>query len=597
MWDWLKGFFSMFSRPSRETDAAPEAAPAPSPTRSTQPAPAPQAPSQPGAGQAPSAPSTPQQAPSRQGVEALLVEVEKRDSSWFARISGEEFLVGADVRYGGGRRGLMLRAPASGFIKYYAGEWRDANGVWADMIAATAEVEGKGDLCTVNSYDTADFTFGLMQWAAHTPDDNFVLLLRKLLSLPNAPAYFPDLSCNAEGRIARRTEGGVEVLETASSTTALRRYLNPESSAVDEAEVIAAAKLMHWVRHDAVARNTLISFAIEHYRDLVKMVAAKVPLDGKTDVEVMCCADIRHQGRGTYAQMRAALQQARSVEALLEIGADRYPERIEGLRAQILTGLSERRFGLHRYNAAAGEMVRAEEGPPPGEFRWLEAHATRNNITRNDQWGVYKLSEAGAPTRDPAADAVTKAEALRRIALWLQPKQYTRYRRPEGGRTRCNIYAYDFVTLAGAYLPRVWWDGDALNELNASRAPTVIYRTNEKNVRELTANDLMRWFRAHSSRYGWREVGDVRTLQDHANAGGVAIIVARHRNEGSSGHITVVAPENSTDENGAAWNAKRDGGPFVPVQSQAGSTNFTFGVGNEWWKYDYMAEHGFWVHD
>ena len=589
MWGWLRRLFSWFSRSrrddqtpdTRQTSAPETRAPRPAPPSTQSPSPAP-----PG--------SAPDQPPA-----ALSVDVEKRDRSWFARIGGDEFLVGADVGYQS-RRGLMLRAPAGGYIKYDPAPWRQSHGVWADMIALTAEVEGKGDLCTINSYDRADFTFGLMQWAAHTPDDNFVLLLRKLLTLPNAPAYFPDLRCNAEGRVSRVSEGGLEVLETPNSTTALRRYLNPDAGAVDEAEVIAAAKLIHWVRHDAAARHVVIAFAIEHYRDLVKAVAQRVPLDGKTDVEVLCCADIRHQGRGTYAQMTSALRQTRSVEALLAIGADTYPERIAGLRTQILDGLSERRFGLHRYNAATGEMVRSEDGPPPAaEFRWPEAHATRSGITRNDQWGVYKLSEAGAPTRDPAADPAAKAEALRRIALWLRPKAHRRYQRAEpGGRTRCNIYAYDYVTLAGAYLPRVWWDAGALNEINANRTPEVIYRANQKNVREMTANDLMRWFRAHSSRYGWREVTDVRALQEHANAGGIGIIVANNRTERLSGHITAVVPENSTDEDGVAWSAKRDAGPFLPLQSQAGADNFTFGCGDaEWWKYRFMEGHGFFVHD
>jgi hypothetical protein len=210
---------------------------------------------------------------------------------------------------------------------------------------------------------------------------------------------------------------------------------------------------------------------------------------------------------------------------------------------------------------------------------------------------VYKLSEPDLPARDPAADPAAKADALRRIALWLDPKRSIRYQRPEGGRTRCNIYAYDFATLAGAYLPRVWWDGGALNELNAGRAPSVIYRANEKNVRELTANDLARWFRTHASRYGWREVGDVRTLQDHANAGGVAIIVARHSDERSSGHIVIVAPEGSADEDGRMWSAGREGGSFIPLQSQAGARNFTFGLTREWWNDSDMAEHSFWVHD
>ena len=596
MWDWFKGLFSalgsMFSgaRPHSETPAE-QPEPIPPPREPSRPAPT--------TGQHTSSPATPQ--PPLQSFEPIAVEIEKREgprgANWFARVSGEEFLVGADVRYES-RRGLMLRAPASGYVKYDPDEWRAAHGVWADMIAVTSEVEGKGDLCTVNTYDRAGFTFGLMQWAAHTPNDNFVLLMRKLLALPSAPAYFPDLRCQPDGgRIVRQADADAEVLETADSTTALRRYLNPDEGKVDEAEVIAAAKLMHWIRTDAAARTLLINFALEHYRHQVRAIAEKVPLNGKTDVEVLVCADIRHQGRGTYAQMRSALHAARSVEALLAIGADRYPERITGLREGILNGLSQRRFGLHRYNAASGEMVRSEEGPPATPSGWPEAHATRRNITRNDRGGVYKLSEQGAPARDPSADSASKAEALRRIALWLDPKGSARYQRGESGRTRCNIYAYDFVTLAGAYLPRVWWDGVALNEINAGGAPEVRF-PQDNNVVELTANALLRWFQTHSSRYGWRQVGDVRTLQDHANAGGLAVIVARHSNEGASGHITVVAPEGSTDENGRAWTAKRDGAPFLPLQSQAGGSNFSFGMLDyEWWKGRNMAEHGFWVHD
>lgn len=595
MWDWLRRMLAalggMVSQPPR-ADAAtrgdlPDPPAASAPALDSEPAPPAQRPAD-------------ETSPPPQGeriLEPLVVELEKHETSgsakWFARIAGEEFLVGAEVRYRD-RRGLMLCAPQSGYLKFDADAFRDTHGVWADMIAVTAEAEGKGDLCTVNTYDRADFTFGLMQWAAHTPDDNFVLLLRKLLSLPNAPAYFPDLRLDSQGRVAQTSGQGLVTLESASSTEALRRYLNPDRARVDEAEARAAAKLMHWVRRDAAARSALIAFAVEHYRRTVAEVARAVPLDGKTDVEVLCCADIRHQGRGSYAAMRDALSKAQSVEALLEIGAAEHGARVRTLRAEILRGLADRRLGLHRYKASSGEMVEALQD---GGWRWPEAHVVRANITRGDAYGVCRLSEAGAPSREASADAAAKAEALRRIALWLNPRGSTRYQRPQGERTRCNIYAYDFATLAGAYLPRVWWDGAALDEVKAGGSPPVVFERNTKNVRELTANDLMRWFRTYSDRYGWREIADVRTLQEHANQGGVSVIVARNKREGLSGHIAIVAPEGSADEDGVVWTAKRPGGAFVPVQSQAGAVNFSFGCGEAWWGFDNMAEHGFWAHD
>lgn len=284
---------------------------------------------------------------------------------WFAQIDGAEFLVGQAVRYEH-RRGLMLSAPAAGYVRYDPAAWRGPYGVWADMIAATAEVEGRGDLCTVNSYDRAGFTFGLMQWAAHTPNDNLVLLLRRLLSLPNARAYFPDLVCDATGRIAKRTAEGSESLESDASTSKLMRYLNPSETEVDEDEARVSAKLIHWIRTDAQARETLVGFAIEHYRNMVKAIARRVPLDGKTDIEVLVCADIRHQGRGgrvAFSRMREALSKTRSVEALLDIGADAYPTRVAGLETMILEGIAAGRFGRHRYDAATAEMrLDAEPG-------------------------------------------------------------------------------------------------------------------------------------------------------------------------------------------------------------------------------------------
>jgi hypothetical protein len=119
---------------------------------------------------------------------------------WFAEIAHERFLVGREVELAG-RRGLMLCAPP-GCVKYDPDQWRNQRGVWADMIAVAAAVEGAGDLCTLNTYDRAGFTFGLMQWAAHTPGDNLVLLLRRLLALPGAATYFPDLALE-NGSIAR----------------------------------------------------------------------------------------------------------------------------------------------------------------------------------------------------------------------------------------------------------------------------------------------------------------------------------------------------------------------------------------------------------
>lgn len=76
---------------------------------------------------------------------------------------------------------------------YYPDNYRDSYGFWADFIYPTALCESQGYFQRINTYDRARFTFGFFQHAVHEPNDNFVLLLRKLLSLPAAQTYFPDL--------------------------------------------------------------------------------------------------------------------------------------------------------------------------------------------------------------------------------------------------------------------------------------------------------------------------------------------------------------------------------------------------------------------
>jgi hypothetical protein len=396
----------------------------------------------------------------------------------------------------------------------------------------------------------------------------------------------------------------VEILETPQSTLGLVRYLNPDDLAVDAEEAGAAAKLIHWMRRSRDAQDALLSFAFEHYAKKVRRLHEEVGLDGRTDVEVLICADIAHHGRGggrNREHMRNALASQNSVDELLRIGAEAYPERVAQIRRRVFDGIADGRLGRCRYAAATATLVQSLDAPqadrpePPARS-WPEAHLERKSgaADRTDIGGVFKLSEPGAPARTSGAGVQEKVAALRAIALWLNPKASARYQRRDG-RTRCNIYAYDFATLGGAYVPRVWWTKAAWGQALAGQSPSAVYA---KTVEEQSANALFRWFRDHSDKYGWRRAGNVNELQHHANGGGLAVIVARNKKESSSGHIALVAPEESVDESGTAWTAVRENGVVSrPVQSQAGAVNFSFGRTGAWWNSDKMAEHGFWVHD
>jgi hypothetical protein len=186
------------------------------------------------------------------------------------------------------------------------------------------------------------------------------------------------------------------------------------------------------------------------------------------------------------------------------------------------------------------------------------------------------IGEASRPTRDATADAAVRATRLGTIVDWLAAESSPRYLR-RLFTTFCNVYASDFAYLAGAYLPRTWWTDDALAQIARGRTPAVTYGG---TIREMRADDLHDWLTKHGQDFGWRRVDDPAALQDAANAGGLGVICADRAAPGKAGHITLVVPETSTHR------AVRspDGRVTLPLQTQAGATNFRYGtVGRAWW--------------
>lgn len=244
--------------------------------------------------------------------------------------------------------------------------------------------------------------------------------------------------------------------------------------------------------------------------------------------------------------------------------------------------------------APAGETIEvvkpAEETPQSGI---IAAHLTPSSgtiIARANNAGAYSLNEKGMPGRD-GADAATRCAQIAAIIEWLavDKASHKRYQ-PRDGMTFCNIYAHDFCTASGVYLPRVWWNGPALVKL--AQGQTVVPKYDE-TVDEVRANDLYRWLRDFGPQFGWRQTGTLTKLQEAANNGGIAIIVARRVQEGKSGHIVAVVPET------ASKRALRDaqGNVTHPLQSQAGSTNYRYGTGKtNWWLGEQFAESAYWIH-
>jgi hypothetical protein len=182
-------------------------------------------------------------------------------------------------------------------------------------------------------------------------------------------------------------------------------------------------------------------------------------------------------------------------------------------------------------------------------------------VTRANFQRARRLNETGMPATKKAED----------IIAWLQVEKSARYK-PTADSTFCNIYAYDYATLMGKYIPRVWWSADALMRIKQGEEVAPEYGT---SVREMTANMLYQWFLTWGESFGWRSVS-ANEAQEQANEGKCVIGVAAKLNKSQSGHIVAVAPEG---ENGSA--TRVSGMVTVPLQSQAGRTNFRYKAA--WW--------------
>lgn len=283
-------------------------------------------------------------------------QIERTASNFFARADGQRFFVGRRVPYGGniGLYNIFGGSPLTPLF-YNAADFAGGHGFWADFIEPTAICEGRSFL-TLNSYDSAGFTFGFGQFAAHVPDGDFVKMLRALLDRPEADDYFPHLEL-ANGRIHRVTDAGLAPLESATSTEPLMRYLNPTLDEVEDAEVIAATKLIHWATHHPGARDAQVRTMVATYRSFMARADKRVNIDGRPADQCLVIADILHHGRGgkmTWPLVAEALASPTPLVKLIAIGAPQW----DGRKATLKKAIAARPIlAAKRWSRAAGDFV------------------------------------------------------------------------------------------------------------------------------------------------------------------------------------------------------------------------------------------------
>lgn len=288
-------------------------------------------------------------------------------SDYYAQIDdGPEFYLARKTSYLG-RIGLAQPAGKLEGPVYQARDYSALYGPAAAMVGVISAGESAGRCNRLNSYDRAAFTFGFFQLAAHTPDDNLILLFRALVAEhPGFQRQFPDLLLR-DGRLHRRLDE--------NTATSLERehprpgkpnelilkdfmaYLNPDGAAVDEAEIDAAARLV------ALANEP--GFNAIQVRVATEITMAKLRrrydpwyrLDGQSDLICTAIADIHHQGRGTKTEVRKALAQPtfdEQLDALCRIGEASHDQRCKTLRTALAQARTDGLLGQQMFDRASG---------------------------------------------------------------------------------------------------------------------------------------------------------------------------------------------------------------------------------------------------
>ena len=291
------------------------------------------------------------------------------DGRWKARLVGEPdfFLVGKETR-DPGKDFFGLFTPSNEYWGplYRGDDYFDSIHQWAYLLEVTGECESRNHFILVNTYDRAKFTFGFYQLAAHTPQDNLILLFRRLTELEAFKRYYPELELRS-GKLTRvDPDGSATDLEAALPTgprgsdqlQLFMNYLNPNRRIIERQEALQAARLIHWTISDAAARKAQVRVSADILETkMAQRHARKLPLDGRSDVICAIVADIFHQGRGKYDEVRPLLESPNAEEALLTFKNDTYSGRNDRLRSAIAKAKQRGKLGTMTYQASTNEFV------------------------------------------------------------------------------------------------------------------------------------------------------------------------------------------------------------------------------------------------
>ena len=296
----------------------------------------------------------------------LGFDLERIGRQWFASPDGDgtrRFYVGREIS-NGNYIGLFMRVSEYYGARYSAADYVGTYDHWAQLLELTGHCESKNHFNLINTYDSAKFTFGFYQLAAHTANDNLILLFRALIQLREADDYLPELEL-FNGRMHRRDENGsltdleVETPTGPGGRRQLQRFmdfLNAKRLAHDRQEVLQSARMVHWANQHLSHRHLQVAVSYDILqRKMATRYARWYDLDGKSDVICAVIADIHHQGRASKARVRNALASSAPLENLIDINPI-YSNRNADLRSKLKAMVANQQLGIRTYDTALNEF-------------------------------------------------------------------------------------------------------------------------------------------------------------------------------------------------------------------------------------------------
>ncbi|GKP06837.1 hypothetical protein [Klebsiella quasipneumoniae] len=313
------------------------------------------------------------------GTEPIIrkEKVSDKQNDYYATFEGsQEFYIARSVRYKS-FKGLYQPHNKKNGPRYLVKDYIKEYGTMAGVIAVISQSESEGYFNTLNTYDRASFTFGFFQFAAHTPDDNLILLIRRAAREHEMfKTNFPELvlvdgvlhrdlglhSVSLERKYPRTGNSEELILKDFMS------YLNPNVTDIDDKELSNAAKLIQLANTNITFNHLQVNVAAQiTMRKIRERYNIWYKLNGASDLICTAIADIHHQGRGTRKEISGILTSKLSsdeqLKALCLVGIENNLERCKSLSLALDKAKEDGYLGVSRFDSASG-LFKPNQGWP-----------------------------------------------------------------------------------------------------------------------------------------------------------------------------------------------------------------------------------------